>query len=158
MKRSPNRGRGATTSASNSRQPVFQRSHSLRTHWGFHLRAYIRTILLVEDHVDIRELVKRYLKMARYPVATASDGAEGFRFYEEHQSGIGLRLTDVTMPNHLGARGPVHLIPLLGPLLQQYAISVWTLVADEIPVIEYSKFLRRIEADGCHPGIYVRLV
>jgi YesN/AraC family two-component response regulator len=38
-------------------------------------------------------------------VATASDGEEGFRFYQEHQSRIGLLLSDVTMPNHRSKSG-----------------------------------------------------
>jgi DNA-binding response OmpR family regulator len=59
----------------------------------------IGTILLVDDNVDIRELARRFLEAAGYTVATASDGEEGLRFYQEHQSSIGLLLTDVLMPN-----------------------------------------------------------
>jgi len=59
----------------------------------------IGTILLVDDNVDIRELARRFLEAAGYTVATAADGEEGLRFYQEHQSSIGLLLTDVIMPN-----------------------------------------------------------
>jgi len=58
-----------------------------------------RTILLVDDNADIRELVKRFLEMAEFSVATAVDGEAGLRFYEVHRSSIGLLLTDVEMPN-----------------------------------------------------------
>src|SRR5580700_1599502 len=60
------------------------------------------TILLVEDNVEIRELVKRLLEAAQYTVATAADGEEGLRFFEEHQSSIMLLLTDVLMPKMNG--------------------------------------------------------
>jgi DNA-binding response OmpR family regulator len=56
------------------------------------------TILLVDDNVEAREFVKRLLEAAGYNVATAADGEEGLRFFEEHQSSIMLLLTDVLMP------------------------------------------------------------
>jgi DNA-binding response OmpR family regulator len=60
------------------------------------------TILLVDDNVDILEFVKRLLEAAGYSVATAADGEEGLRFFEEHQSSIMLLLTDVLMPKMNG--------------------------------------------------------
>lgn len=60
------------------------------------------TILLVENDLDIRELAKRYLKMAGFTVTTASDGEEGFRLFQEHQPSIRLLLTDVAMPRLSG--------------------------------------------------------
>ncbi|HTC56280.1 MAG TPA: response regulator [Candidatus Sulfotelmatobacter sp.] len=57
------------------------------------------TILVVDDNRDIREFAKRFLETAGWDVVTAADGAEGLRFYEQHQSNIVLLLTDVMMPN-----------------------------------------------------------
>jgi DNA-binding response OmpR family regulator len=61
-----------------------------------------RTILVVDDDLDIRTLTKRFLEAAGWTVVTASDGAEGLRVYEEHQSSVALLLTDVRMPNMNG--------------------------------------------------------
>jgi CheY-like chemotaxis protein len=57
------------------------------------------TILVVDDNLDIRAFAKRFLETAGWTVVTAADGAEGLRFYTEHQSTIVLLLTDVVMPN-----------------------------------------------------------
>ena len=60
------------------------------------------TILLVDDSVAIRTLTKKFLGQAGYSVATAADGREGLRYYQQHQSSIVLLLTDVMMPNMNG--------------------------------------------------------
>ena len=60
------------------------------------------TILVVEDNLDIRALVRMFLERAGYTVVTADDGEEGLRAYEKHQSSIALLLTDVAMPNMNG--------------------------------------------------------
>src|SRR5579871_6590590 len=59
-------------------------------------------ILLVDDDVTIRTLAKKLLGQGGYSVATAADGSEGLRYYQEHQSSIVLLLTDVIMPNMNG--------------------------------------------------------
>ena len=56
------------------------------------------TILVVDDNLDIRALAQVFLENAGYSVVTASDGEEGFRSYQMHQSSIRLLLTDVMMP------------------------------------------------------------
>jgi len=61
-----------------------------------------RTILVVDDNVDIRGFAKRFLETAGYAVITAADGEEGLRIYEAHQSSITLLITDVSMPNMNG--------------------------------------------------------
>jgi CheY-like chemotaxis protein len=58
-----------------------------------------RTILVVDDNLDIRGFAKKFLEIAGYAVITAADGEEGIRFYQEHQASIVLVLTDVRMPN-----------------------------------------------------------
>jgi DNA-binding response OmpR family regulator len=61
-----------------------------------------RTILIVNDNLDICAFAERSLEVAGYAAATAADGEEGIRLYEEHQSAIALLLTDVEMPNISG--------------------------------------------------------
>lgn len=57
------------------------------------------TILVVDDNPDVRHLAKRLLETAGHSVITAADGAQALRLYAQHQEGIVLLLTDVTMPN-----------------------------------------------------------
>jgi CheY-like chemotaxis protein len=65
------------------------------------------TILVVDDNHDIRSFAKLFLERAGYAVITASDGVDGLRCFEQHQSNLKLApimllLTDVTMPNMNG--------------------------------------------------------
>jgi len=59
-------------------------------------------ILVVEDDLDIRALIKTSLENAGYTVFTADDGEDGLRVYKMHQPSIALLLTDVTMPRMNG--------------------------------------------------------
>ncbi len=56
-----------------------------------------RTILVVDDTVDTRELLHLYLKGAGYTVIVAADGGEGL--YRAKADGPDLIVTDITMPN-----------------------------------------------------------
>ena len=69
-----------------------------------------RTILLVDDNVDIRALAKKLLERAGYSVAAAADGNEALRYYELHRSSIVLLLTDVMMPNMNGLELAEHVL------------------------------------------------
>jgi DNA-binding response OmpR family regulator len=60
------------------------------------------TILVVDDDLGIRSLLKIFLEKAGYTVATAADGQEGLSFFVQYQSSIALLLTDVRMPNMNG--------------------------------------------------------
>jgi CheY-like chemotaxis protein len=68
------------------------------------------TILVVDDNVAIRGLAEKFLERAGYSVATAADGGEGLRYYQQHQSSIVLLLTDVTMPNMNGLELAKHVL------------------------------------------------
>jgi two-component system, cell cycle sensor histidine kinase and response regulator CckA len=61
-----------------------------------------KTILVVEDDLDVRALVRMFLERAGYAVVTAHDGEDGLRVYKKHQSNIVLLLTDMTMPKMNG--------------------------------------------------------
>jgi len=60
------------------------------------------TILLVDDNSAVRTLAEKLLERAGYSLATAADGSEGLRYYQQHQSSIALLLTDVMMPKMNG--------------------------------------------------------
>ena len=62
----------------------------------------VETILVVDDDLEIRTLVKVFLEQAGYAVATAANGQDGLDTFRRHRSQIALLLTDVRMPNMNG--------------------------------------------------------
>ena len=60
------------------------------------------TILLVEDEVTLRGLVKQYLQNQGYTILEATDGAAAIRIAAEYPNPIHLLLTDVIMPGMNG--------------------------------------------------------
>jgi CheY-like chemotaxis protein len=56
------------------------------------------TILLVEDEIDLRDMVKSVLTDKGYNVLTATDGIEAVEIYAKHWKGIDLVFTDVGLP------------------------------------------------------------
>ena len=72
------------------------------------------TVLLVEDEIGLRVLVKRVVTQRGYRVLEAADGAIALRLAAGHVGEIDLILTDVDMPN-LGGRGMVEELKELSP-------------------------------------------
>lgn len=60
------------------------------------------TILVVDDDLEIRALVKFFLERAGYAIATATDGEDGLNVFRSGRPRIALLLTDVRMPNMNG--------------------------------------------------------
>jgi len=58
----------------------------------------IETILVAEDELPVRELVRQALEHLGYMVLEAPNGHEAIRVIEKHTGEIDLLLTDVTMP------------------------------------------------------------
>jgi CheY-like chemotaxis protein len=56
------------------------------------------TILLVEDHPDVRSLARAALTRHGYPVLDAREGEEALRIARNHHGTIHLLVTDVVMP------------------------------------------------------------
>lgn len=56
-----------------------------------------RTILLVDDEMDILDIKKRYLVQAGYQVLVAWDGVEGLDLFRKKS--VDLIITDIMMPN-----------------------------------------------------------
>lgn len=53
-------------------------------------------VLVVEDHVEIRSIVEKYLRKEGYDVLTASNGFEALTAFNEHT--VHLVLLDIMMP------------------------------------------------------------
>jgi DNA-binding response OmpR family regulator len=60
----------------------------------------VKTILVVDDEPEYRELAERLLSQAGYAVLTASNGAEALRAFSEKSPD--LLLLDVMLPDMLG--------------------------------------------------------
>ena len=56
-----------------------------------------KTILLVDDEMDILDIEKRYLVQAGYQVLVARDGVEGLDL--SRKKSVDLIITDIMMPN-----------------------------------------------------------
>ena len=62
------------------------------------------TVLLVEDELDLRELVREILEGQGYRVLEASTGAEAIRLWEDHGQKVDLLLSDMVMPEGMSGR------------------------------------------------------
>jgi CheY-like chemotaxis protein len=62
----------------------------------------VNAILVVDDESAVRAVAESILLRAGYVVLSAKDGVEGLRVFKQHQTTIGLVLSDVMMPNMNG--------------------------------------------------------
>ena len=60
------------------------------------------SVLVVEDHPPLRELIENVLSDAGYNVITAGDGDEALRFVNGNDNPVDLLLTDMAMPGMTG--------------------------------------------------------
>jgi PAS domain S-box-containing protein len=70
------------------------------------------TILLVEDALRVRAVVREILEMSGYRVLEARHGAEAIEISERHRGPIHLMVTDVVMPQMSGRELAQRLLPL----------------------------------------------
>lgn len=62
------------------------------------------TILVVEDELAVRELVRELLRQHGYRVLEAGSGPQALEIWRQHRDEIALLLTDVVMPEALNGR------------------------------------------------------
>ena len=55
-----------------------------------------KTILVIEDDLDVLSMIIKHLKYLKYEIITATDGMEGLKRLEE--GGYDLVITDIVMP------------------------------------------------------------
>jgi CheY-like chemotaxis protein len=70
------------------------------------------TILLVEDALRVRAVVREILEMNGYHVLEARHGAEAIEISERHRGPIHLMVTDVVMPQMSGRELTQRLLPV----------------------------------------------
>ena len=70
-----------------------------------------KTILLVDDEIDILDIQNRYLLQAGYDVLVAHDGKEGLELFRKKT--IDLIITDIMMPNMDGYVLRINWLPTL---------------------------------------------
>ncbi len=56
------------------------------------------TILIADDELRMRKLVKDFLKQKNYPILEAEDGEKALQIFQENKNRINLVLLDVMMP------------------------------------------------------------
>jgi len=59
-----------------------------------------KTILIIDDEIDITTMLKRLFERKGYSVYTASDGNQGIEMFQKHA--IDLVITDIIMPEKEG--------------------------------------------------------
>lgn len=61
-----------------------------------------RTVLLADDDITIRALVRQFLMDASFRVVVAEDGHEALSLFEREPAAIDVLITDLVMPNKHG--------------------------------------------------------
>jgi CheY-like chemotaxis protein len=75
------------------------------------------TILVVEDEMVLRELVREVLSVHGYRVLEAANGLEALRVWNERREKVHLLLTDIAMPHGLSGRDVAERLRKDDPLL-----------------------------------------
>ena len=103
------------------------------------------TVLLVEDDVALRRLVKSILSMLGYRVHEAASGREGLAVWAEHQQEIRLLLTDLVMPDGMSGLELARLLLGHNPALKVIYASGYSADAAslEVPLREGVNFLSK---------------
>jgi signal transduction histidine kinase/CheY-like chemotaxis protein len=72
------------------------------------------TILIIDDESDLRHMLSRILQSLGYLVLESSNGEDGLRLYEQHQSSLVLVILDLLMPV-MDGRETFHRIRAINP-------------------------------------------
>ncbi len=84
-----------------------------------------KTILLVEDEAQVRNLTGRILRTLGCRVLEAPDGSEALRIAQEYEGGIDLVITDVVMPKMSG-KALVTMLESIRPGIKSLYVSGYT--------------------------------
>jgi PAS domain S-box-containing protein len=99
-------------------------------------------ILLVDDELAVREMIKETLETYRYRVLTASDGSEALSLYLQNPSAIELVITDLMMPS---MDGPDFIRALINRDPHIPVICISGLLSDKQPPFEESSALEILQ-------------
>jgi DNA-binding NtrC family response regulator len=91
----------------------------------------VETILVVDDDVALRLLVKRMLERAGYRVLLAASPEEALRTALEHEGTIHMTLTDVLMPGGMSGVGLAQRLRAILPGMKVVLMSGYT--AEALP-------------------------
>lgn len=84
----------STAGASRAKKPFLQPDGTEWTGSG--------TLLIVDDEISVRTMLKKMLELAGYQVLLASDGVEAMDLFNAHAQEIRGVILDLTMPNKNG--------------------------------------------------------
>ena len=110
---------------------------------GAKSRAQRKTILIVEDEKEVRELASEFLGAAGYGVLTAEDGVEALATCERMGKSIHLVLTDMVMPKMRGLELGQRLRAFLPRVKIAYMTGYLEMNADAEELLGDSYFLQK---------------
>jgi DNA-binding response OmpR family regulator len=88
----------------------------------FREHAAPKTILVIDDHVDVLNTITYALRGAGYTVVTAAHGVEGLNALMQRKGNVSLVIVDLYMPN-LGGAHFAELVRIAWPSLPILVIS-----------------------------------
>jgi signal transduction histidine kinase/CheY-like chemotaxis protein len=102
-----------------------------------------KTVLVVEDEKDVRELASQFLTAAGYGVLTAQDGIEALEIIERLRDSVDAVLTDIVMPRMRGTELGLRLKKLLPGLKITYMTGYLDQNSGDNASLENSFFLQK---------------
>lgn len=92
-----------------------------------------RNILLVDDEVSVREIVKEFLALSQYNVVEANNGAEALSFFKRGQ--FDLVIIDLKMPFVTGDELAI-MIKRLVPRQPIIMITAWARMVEQFKQVD----------------------
>jgi two-component system, cell cycle sensor histidine kinase and response regulator CckA len=99
------------------------------------------SILVVDDEVSVREILKATLETYNYQVITANDGMEGITTFTKHQPEIRAILFDLMMPA-LNSAAAIRTLQRIDP-------DVAIVVMSGLAAHELSENISDVQVQGC---------
>ncbi|HSU04199.1 MAG TPA: response regulator, partial [Acetobacteraceae bacterium] len=142
-------GRGTTVSLYLPRAAIAAEDEQPGSITSRPVEGHGKTILVVDDQADVREVVETWLSGHGYRIVTAADGIEARRLLQDGAQ-IDLLLTDVVMPNGVSgielARTARRLRPTMKiVLVSGFARDMQTRIRDQDDFVFLEKPFRQME-------------